>query len=362
MSGQAGGQIAQTLEGTPVTKIRSNRHLISKAVQIGVMFDAIHPGWTMKDYVMHAAIAPDGYETILVDGVQRVGKSNLSLQISSWAKLATLIFKLNHLTLEEYYAATHRDVNPIPPEIYLLNHPIHPTEKELWTAVLDAIVFKSGEFVARLERVPDRDPLDCLVWDDINGHYQNMAFRINPEEYAQVDAAFTVVGTKAKIIVTNIPNATRLAKNIKDNVTIEIYVGRNKKRMMKRIFTLPGLRNLNMNTFKVDIERYSTFDIYKIPTWAWILYEDRRIKLAKDVFAKLGKVATMDEPPPGYITIAEAVKIARDAGADWGVSTMQQNASRGIWGKVRASGYLFIEEKSFRLVLEAETYRPNPTS
>ena len=51
-------------------------------VELGLEYGLLHDGWTVIDYIMHAALARDGYETVLIDGVQRAGKSNLSLQVS----------------------------------------------------------------------------------------------------------------------------------------------------------------------------------------------------------------------------------------------------------------------------------------
>jgi len=312
-------------------------------------------GWCFKDYIQHAAVAPDGYEVVAVDGVQRAGKSNQSLQIVGWAKHATQAFKLNDVEYKDYKAAIDAGT---PPADYIDALPIQPTERDLWEAVLECIQFKASEFTAYLGAVPDGEPTDACLWDDIAGHYSNMSFRISPEEYAQVDGAFTVLGTKARVIVTNIPNLTRLSKNIKDHLSFEIFIGKNKKRMLRRIFRLPGLRSPNMNEFKADVEAPSGFDIYRIPAWAWTRYEKRRFELARDVFKALGESVDMDQVPPGYLSIPDAIRRARDRGAGWGVSTIQQNASRGAWKKVKAQGEMFIEEESFMKVLEAETYKP----
>ena len=325
-------------------------------IEIAYEYGLMQRGWCLKDYVQNAAVTNDGFEVILVDGVQRSGKSNMSIQIAGWAKHATLTMKLNDKTEKDYTEAKENGVLPMD---YFESLPIQPTEKELWEAVLLCILFKANEFVEYLEAVPDGDPTDVAVWDDIAGHYSNMTFRISPESYAQVDGAFTVLGTKARIIVTNIPNLDRLSKNIKDHLSIEIFIGRNKKRKMMRLFRLPGLKHVNMNLFKADLEKPSKFDIYKIPEWAWRIYEDRRIQLAKDVFKALGETVDMDTAPDGYISVPEAIKIARDQGLGWGASTIQQNASRGLWKKITVEGYLFVEEESFMKIIDAENYKPN---
>ena len=324
-------------------------------IQIAYEYGLMVKGWCLKDYVQDAAVRPDGFEVILVDGVQRSGKSNQSLQIIGWAKHATLCFKLNNCTVNQYNKAKTDGVLPMD---FFIDLPIQPDDVTLWESVLECILFKAAEFVSYLEAVPDNEPTDAVCWDDVAGHYSNMSFRTNPEAYAQVDGAFTVLGTKAKIIVTNIPNLSRLSKNIKDHLTCELYIGRNKKRKIMRLFRLPGLEHINMNEFKADIEEPSKFDIYRIPKWAWDRYEARRIQLAKDVFLSLGQNVDMDQAPEGYISVPEAIKIARDSGLGWGASTIQQNASRGLWKKITAEGYLFIEQDSFMKIVEAEMYKP----
>ena len=327
---------------------RLPRH-IALAYDFGLMKE----GWCLKDYVMHAAIAPDGYEVIVVDGVQRSGKSNQSLQIDSWGKQATHIFKLNNVDYSEY----KKEVDAgLPPADYMREMRYQPSEKDLWEDVLESVLFKAGTFVSYLKVVPDGEPTDVVCWDDIAGHYTNLSFRIDPEEYAQVDSAFTVLGTKARIIITNIPNVTRLSKNIKDHCSFEIFIGRNRRRLLRRIFRLPGIRNINMNEFKADVEAPSDFDIFRVPEWAWRTYEKRRFDLAQEVFKSLGETVEMDKAPEGYVSIPDAIRLARDNGLGWGALTIQQNASRSLYKKVKAGGYLFIEQESFMKIVDAEKY------
>lgn len=299
---------------------------IPRHIKLGIEYGLIIEGFGLKEYLIDASSRPDGYETVIVDGVQGAGKSNLSLQMAAWVKHATLTRELGR----------------------------EPTETELWEAVLASLVFKPSDFVNRLEEVPSDSPLDCLIWDDINAHYTNTAFRINPEEYAAVDATFTVVRTKVHVMIINIPNVTRLAKNVKDNATFEIFVGRNRKRMMRRVFRLPGLRNMDMNLFKVDIEMPSKFDIYKIPKWAWERYEKMRRDLANQALGVL-KAATNMEELEGFIPITEAVKLCKQHGVNWNVSTIQQNGSRGIFTTQKVNGKLHIYEKELLEVIEVES-------
>jgi len=316
----------------------TDKDKVPRHVQLAYEYGLMVPGWCFRDYIVHAALAPDGYEVVVVDGVQRAGKSNQSLQVVSWAKQATLAFRLNEREYSEYKAAIDAGT---PPADYIDSLPIQPPEREVWEAVLECIQFKASEFVAYLQAVPDGEPTDAALWDDIAGHYSNMSFRIDPEEYAQVDGAFTVLGTKAKIIVTNIPNLTRLSKNIKDHLSFEIFIGKNKKRMLRRVFRLPGLRSPNMNEFKADVEAPSRFDIYQIPAWAWVRYEKRRFELARDVFKVLGETVDIDNPE-GHTGVWEASKLC-----SLNPNSLQQMGSRGVIPMEKINGILHISDEVY---------------
>ena len=325
---------------------------IIKAYAYGLM----RKGWNLRDYIIYAAVANDGYEVVVCIGVQRSGKSNESLQIASWAKHATHVFQLNHISITEFQQ--HISEGGTPSE-FIDAQPNQPTEKEIWEAVLRCIQFTAGDFVSYLNEVPDDQPTDVVVWDDISGHYTNMSFRIDPEAYAQIDSAFTVLGTKARVIITNIPNINRLTKNVKDHMTVQIFIGRNKLREISRVFRLTMRHQTRMKEYLAQLEKPTKFDIYAIPDWAWRIYEDRRIKLAKEVFESLSTQVDQENAPEGFISVADAVKLARDNGLKWGVSTVQQGGSRGLWKKATSGGYMFIEKESFVKMIEAESYNPS---
>lgn len=325
---------------------------IVKAYAYGLM----RKGWNLRDYVMYAAVANDGYEVIVCIGVQRSGKSNESLQIASWSKQAKMVFELNHISVASFLE--YINGGGFPSE-FIDSQPIQPTEKELWEAVLQTIQFTAGDFVSYLDSVADNETTDSVVWDDISGHYTNMSFRIDPEAYSQIDSAFTVLGTKARIIITNIPNINRLTKNVKDHMTIMIFIGRNKLREIHRVFRLTMRNKTNMGEYLAQLEKPTKFDIYNIPEWAWNRYEERRVNLAKEVFKTLGTKVDLDKIPDGHFSVADAIKRARDSGLKWGVSTVQQGASRGLWGKVTVGGKLYIEKESFEEMIKAESYQPN---
>jgi hypothetical protein len=275
----------------------------------------------------------------------------MSLQIEGWAKHAYLTWKLNHIQLHDYNKAKTKGVNPTD---FFYDQPNQPNEKTLWDAVIDeGLVFKPSDFVKTLEQVPDDDPKDSLCWDDINAHYTNTAFKLNPQEYSAIDSTFTVVGTKCRVIICNIPNVTRLAKNIKDNCTFEVFIGKNRLRMLKRIYRLPGLKSMEMNLFKVDVEAPSKFDIFKIPTYAWNRYEAKRIELAKEALNVLKSVTNMQDLE-GYLPILDAVKVAKEHGMRWGIASIQQWCSRGVLKGQKINNELCVSEESLMKAIEAE--------
>jgi len=323
---------------------------VPRHIKLGIEYGHIVPGWCFKDYIQDASVRKDGYETVIVDGTQRVGKSNLSLQVTSWAKHASLAFKLNGCTREQYNNAKKKRVTPTE---FIESLSIQPTETNIWETTIKDIVFKPSDFVNTLEAIPDDEPLDSLLWDDINAHYTNTAFKIDPTQYSAIDSTFTVVGTKCRVIICNIPNVSRLAKNIKDNATFEIYVGKNRKRMMKRLYRLPGLKTMDMNLFKIDIEMPSQFDIYKIPSWAWKLYEAKRLELANEALNIL-KASTNMEDLEGYIPVFEAVKFAREAGMKWGIASIQQWISRGVLEGQKVNNQLCVTRASLLAAIESE--------
>jgi hypothetical protein len=309
---------------------------IPKYIQVGLQYGLLKEGYGFKDYIQEAAIMRNGFELVAVDGVQRAGKSNCSFQIGSWAKEASLRIQRG----DQWLSPGWDNLEPI-------------DEHLIWDALWIQKVYDPANFVKTLQAVPESEPLDVLVWDDLNASYTNTTFRLDPEQYSAIDSTFTVVGTSCKVIVANIPVITRLSKNIKDNTTFEIFIGKNQMRKMMRIFRLPGTRAIDMNLFKVDVEPPEKFDIYNIPSWWWKKYEAERGALAKKVLGKLAEVSNMEDVP-GYIPLTEAVQICAEAGVPWGIQSIQQMASRDIFPKQIVKNKFCVEEARFREVVSAE--------
>lgn len=294
-------------------------------IELGIQFGLLHEGWNLKDYLIHAVDNEDGYETALLHGVQGSGKSTRALQICAWVKHHTLTKELGR----------------------------EPTERELWLTVLDSVIFKPSEFVSTLEAVPDDAPLDVLIWDDIQAHYTSSTFKTDIQAYSAIDSTWAVIRTKVHVILITIPNITRLAKNVKDNITFEIFIGKNRVEQIRRLFRLPGTKYVDSNLFKPQIGLAHKFDLYKMPKWAWDLYYKKRLELANEALQTLRAVTNM-EKLDGFIPITEAVKICKANGVNWGVSTLQQGCSRGIFRGQKINGQLCIQEESLMSVLEVE--------
>lgn len=126
---------------------------------------------------------------------------------------------------------------------------------------------------------------------------------------------------------------------------------------MMRVFRLPGLKKVDMNNFKVDVELPSTFNIFKIPPWAWLRYDKMRKELANQALQQL-KEATNMEDLDGYAPVTEGVKICKQNGLNWGVSTIQQNISRGVLVGQKINGKLCVNLESLQEVIEVENLKP----
>lgn len=57
----------------------------------------------------------------------------------------------------------------------------------------------------------------------------------------------------------------RLVKNLRDNLSFEVYISPNRTETIKRLFHLPGMEYLESSFFKVTKEQPEPFDIYKVP-------------------------------------------------------------------------------------------------
>lgn len=273
-----------------------------KVIQLAVRFGLIVPGYTLDDYIVHA-VESGGYETAQLWGVQGSGKSTRMLQMLYWV---------------------YQD----------------------WEAVLQSIVFKPSTFVETLESISDDERMPAVGWDDLGVHYPSTKFRTDIKQYEAIDSCWAAIRTKVNVIISTIPLIDRLAKNIKDNLTFEVFVGKNQLELINRLFRLPGTKSIESNLFKVTIEAPARFDLFEVPLEVWKRYWRRRLELTREALTRLRGVTDM-ETMEGYIPVLAAGRIASDQKIHYATSTIQQDISRGVLRGQRLNGRLCVHEDDF---------------
>ena len=309
-----------------------------KFIEVGIQYGMITPGHTLDDYLLDAIFDPAGFECATAHNQQGAGKSNFIIQEAAVLAEARLRKKLKDTGFLRA-----------------------PTEHEIWNAVLDSIVFTPADFVTMLEAIDqsETDRLDFVIWDDIQLEYTSSTFKTDIDQYAAIDSMFAVVRTKVACVFITIPNIGRLPKNVKDNLTIELYVGKNRRVQFRKLFRLPSNRRVESNLFKPVIQPNIQFDLFDIPAWAWKRYEGMRKDIADKALANLKGVTNM-ETMEGYVSLLDAVKIVKDNGLKWGIQSIQQMASRKIIKKQEINGELCIERESLMAAVESEKYTRIP--
>ena len=293
--------------------MQTEREGIPRHITVGVDYGLIIEGQDLEDYLTKAAFDPSGFECVCAHGQQGAGKSNFMLQQTAAIKTASLWKELKR----------------------------QPTEREIWEAALEAIVFTPTDFINKLEEVKESDErLDVVLWDDIQLEYTSSTFKTNIDQYAAIDSMMAVIRTKCAVTLITIPNITRLPKNVKDNITFEAFVGKNRKVQIRRIFRLPGQKRIDSNLFKPIIEEPFMFNLYDIPPWAWKRYEKMRQEIANRALANLKK-ATDLEDDTDYTPIWDICKqLTVNA------NNLQQMGSRGVIPTRKVNGVLCVP-KSF---------------
>ena len=268
--------------------------------QIAKAFGLIHEGWTLQEYLLDA-VKNQGYETVYIWGQQGSGKSSRMLQMGYWV---------------------YQD----------------------WDLVLKNIVFKPSEFVKRLRKVPKGKRIPCLLWDDIGVHYTSSTFKTDIKQYEAVDAAWAAIRTKCNVIVITSPLIDRLAKNVKDNITFEVFIGKNQMEMIRRIIRLPGIEKMESNLFKYIIERVRPFNLYDVPKDVFQQYWDMRLQLTEEALERLDKTI-------GEESLEDLIRVT-DAANELGMSVMSllDAITRGACKKRMINGVAYITKEDFERI------------
>jgi len=220
--------------------------------------------------------------------------------------------------------------------------------------VLKNLVYKPSStekdrpgLLQKLKTIPQGRLIPWIGWDDMTVHYPSSTWRTDIEKYQAIDSSWAALRTKVNVIDLNCPLIDRAAKNIRDNVTIENFIGRNQVELIERYIRLPGLKRVASNFFKAQIEPLKRFDIYDVPTDVFEEYWEERLRLADEALEKLGNVYTKDEIDlDKYVPIHVAVK-------DLGISphSIMRMSSQGSIRTHKFNGLLHIKLEDYEKVL-----------
>ena len=270
--------------------IEYNYGMITKTA---VEFGLIHLGWTLEDYLIKAA--KDGrYATVCIWGEQGSYKSNRLLQQGFWV---------------------YND----------------------WDLVLRNIVFKPLELKAKLKSLPKGQRFPWIGWDDVGVHYTNSTFKTNIDEYAAVDALWASLRVKVSTVTLTIPNISRLAKNLKDNVSHECFLGPNAVEQVQRIVRLQSFNKMEAETFKVLIEK-GPFEPYKVPRDVFSEYWEMRLTLTEEALDLMDD-ATGPGSTEGYTQVWDVAGMC-----SLNPNSLQQMGSRGTIPTVKIGNVLYLPD------------------
>ena len=239
-------------------EVAKQRNIPESLINIAIEFGLIKPEYTVYDYIEEATdLYKPGYETIVIWGVQGSGKSNLLLQTGYW-----VYHKEGEISSED-----------------------------AWNMVLQNVLFTPSQFIDKLKKIPKDIRIPWLGWDDIGVHYSYMSFRTDVKIYEGIGQAWHAIRTKANVTVLTIPVINDLPANLKRNITIEVFIGRNQFVETRRWFRLPSLRP-NQDSFlvRLPIERLHKIELYEVPEEVFARYWNMRLELADKAISELNKI------------------------------------------------------------------------
>ena len=261
---------------------------------------------------MEHAIEEGGYETYNLWGVQGSAKSNRTLQIGFWA---------------------YQDWDKV-----LNNIVFMPDSTEIPS-------FEKYGFIQKMKSITKGKRIPFLGWDDLTVHMASSSWRTNIEQYEAIDNLWAAIRTKVSVMVANNPLIDRIPKNIKDNITMEHFIGRNQAELIERYVRLPGLKQVESNFFKIQVEPLKRFNIYDVPTDVFKQYWNLRLELADHALAKMGK-AFDSSNLDGLVQVSQLVK-----DLDIAPTTVSELVSKGVVRGERVNKRLYIDKEDYENVL-----------
>ena len=295
-----------------------------KILKLAMTFGIVVPEFTMRNYIEWAIEKPGaGYETIDVWGVQGSKKSCRCLILSHWV---------------------YGDWDEVFNHIILM-----PDAKELPG-------YADRGFLQKMKTIDKgfRSPLE--VWDDITVQMPSSNFKTNVKQYAAVDSAWAAIRTKITVMLLNNPLIDRLGRNIKDNITMEVFLGPNQVELIERFVRLPGLKHLESNFFKVQVEPLHQFDWRYVPRDVFKQYFELRLEIADFAIHKMG-VAYGDEAElqRDLVPVHKAVLELRCS-----PHTLMSMMSRGLVRTEKVGNTKYINKEDYEKILVPHFSKQQP--
>lgn len=290
------------------TKVRVNSKLLALAIQFGM----VKLGWTTRDYMVNA-VMKGRYCVVHVWGEQGNMKSNFTLQSGSWI-----------------YGEQVRDQ-------------WYPD----WDKVLQHLIFRPGReergLLAFTKSIPHGEREAWIGWDDLGVHYPSTIYRTDMEKYQAVDSVFAAIRTKISTMTTNNPIIDRVAKNIKDNITIEVFIGANQTLIAERFCRVPSHDRVDSYFFKIPIEGPYVFDWTKIPSDVWKEYWELRLRIAEEAINLLNEAYSEEGQ---LVPVCEVVKRVPP-------SKLLTYSSKGVVTIIRKGTAKYVSAEDFEILKRA---------
>ena len=200
------------------------------------------------------------------------------------------------------------------------------------------------DFVKKMKSIEFGERVPWLGWDDIGVHFPSAKFKTDIKQYEAIDACWAAIRTKCTVISLSIPLIDRLAKNIKDNITIEVFVGRNQWTEAQRILRMIGYGKLESAFFKACIETPHPFNLKYVPKDVFTEYwDDMRLPLADETIDNLDQQLSPENLTP--ITV-----VSKMTGLS--ILQIQRSHKRGGIRGIKVNGQLNYTEEQINLFNE----------
>jgi len=281
-----------------------------RVLRLAMTFGLVIPEYTMRDYIEYAAESNAGFETIAVWGLQGSKKSCRTMIMSHWV---------------------YQDWDTVLEEMVLVPN----------AAGLPG--YEKRGFLQKMKSIEKGECIPLLAWDDLTVGMPSASFKTDIEQYGAIDSAWAAIRTKIKVVVLNCPLIDRIGRNVKDNISMEVFLGRNQVELIERFVRLPGLKHLESNFFKVQVEPLHVFDWRYVPRSVFQEYFDLRLQIAEFAIQKMGKAfkdeAALQEDMMTPFQIMNEITIAP--------STLNDMLKRNFIPSEKINGKIYIRKNDF---------------